>query len=91
MPQSVERLLKVNEVVEQVPLVLEMFFNADPAVETVFHCAPTCSEACLFFGYYFLSLGFQSVEDDTEHDLAGVADQAYCSIVLALSKISLLW
>ena len=49
MPHFVERLLKVNEVVEQVPLVLEMFFNEDPAVEDLFHCAPTCSEACLFF------------------------------------------
>ena len=46
--------------------------------------------ARLFFRKYFLSLRFQSVEADNEHDLAGVAiaDQVHGPAVLALLYLS---
>ena len=37
-----------------------------------------------------LSFGFQSVEDDSEHDLAWMADEGYGPVVLALPKVSFL-
>ena len=90
VPHSVEGFRKVDEVVKQVPLVLYLFLDEDPAVEYLVHCALACSETCLFFCQQLLSLCFQSVEDHSEHNLAGMADQAYGPVVLALSEISFL-
>ena len=54
MPEAIvlypiECFLEVNEIVEQVPLVFQMFLNEDPTVEDLFHCAPSGSKTCLFF------------------------------------------
>ena len=44
MANSVECLLEVNDVVVKVPLV---FCNYDSAVEGLFNCTLSCSEACI--------------------------------------------
>ena len=43
MPYPIKCFLEVDEIVEQVPLVLQMFLNEDPTVEDLFHCAPSGS------------------------------------------------
>ena len=52
--------------------------------------APTCCEACLFFGDDLLRLLLQSVEYDLLHDFAWVTDEADCSVVLALLQVAFL-
>ncbi|KAH3815051.1 hypothetical protein DPMN_143570 [Dreissena polymorpha] len=56
--------LKVNEVVEEVTLVLQVFLDDYCAVEDLLHCTPPSSECSLPFGQQFLSLNFQSIKDD---------------------------
>ena len=63
MPDSVKRLLEVYEVVDD-----------DSTIEDLFYCAPAWSQICFFFCQQFLSLGLESVEDNTEQGLAGMAD-----------------
>ena len=46
MANPVKCLLEVNEVVVKGALVLWMFCKYDPAVEDLFNCTPSCSEAC---------------------------------------------
>ena len=74
MPDSVKRLLEVYEVVEQIALVLQVLLYRDLTVEGLLYCAPAWSKTCLFFCQQFLSLDLESVEDNSEHDLAGMAD-----------------
>ena len=53
----------------------------DSNIEDLFYCASGWSKTCLFFYQQFLSLGLESVENDSEHDLTGMADGA---VVLTL-------
>ena len=48
----------------------------------------SCSEACLFFSDDLLRLWLQSVSHDLQHDFAWVADEADCSVVLALLRVA---
>ena len=45
----------------------------DSTIEDLFYRAPAWSKTCLLFCQQFLSLGLESVEDNSEHDLAGMA------------------
>ena len=81
MPDSVKRPLVVYKVVEQITLVLYMLLCCNSAVEHLFYCASAWSVTCLFFCQQFLSLGLESDEDNSEHALAGMADQADDTIV----------
>ena len=74
MPDSVKRLLEVCEIVKQIALVLYVLLYNDSTIEDLFYCALAWSKICLFFCKQFLSLDLESVEDNSEHDLAGVAD-----------------
>ena len=58
-------------------------------LEDLLCCAPSCSEACLFFSDDLLRLWLQSVQYDLQHDFALVADEAYCSVVLALLQVAI--
>ena len=73
MLDSVKRLLKVYEVLEQIVLVLQMLLYDDSTIEELLYCALARSKTCSFFCQQFLSLGFESVEDNSKHDLAGMA------------------
>ena len=65
MPRAVERFLKVNEVVEELKLVLQVFLYDDSVeVEDLFYCATFSSESSLLFRQQFLNHTFQSVEDE---------------------------
>ena len=63
----------------------------DSITEDLFYCAPVWSKTCLFFCQEFLSLGLESVEDNSEHDLAGITDLADGTIVLTLLEAVFLW
>ena len=56
MPNSVERLLEVHEDMIKALLVLRVFLTEYSKIENLLSCAPSCSEACLFFFDYLLSL-----------------------------------
>ena len=74
MPDSVKHLLEVYEVAEQIAAVLYVLHCNDSTIEDLFYCAPIWSKTCLFFCQQFLSLSLESVEDNSEHDLAGMVD-----------------
>ena len=68
--------------------MLKIFLTEDSQVENLFCDAPSCSEACLFFSNYLLSLWLQSVRYDLQHDFAWVTDEADCLVVLALLQVA---
>ena len=90
MPNPVEGLLEVYEVMVEVLLVLEIFLTLNAQVEDLLCGAPSCSEACLFFSDDLLRLWPQSVQYDLQHDFAWVTDEADCSVVLALVQVAFL-
>ncbi|KAH3768232.1 hypothetical protein DPMN_169444 [Dreissena polymorpha] len=53
MPHAVESFLKVNEVVEELALVWQLFLNDDSAVEDLFHFAPPSFESSILFNLQF--------------------------------------
>ena len=65
-----------------------MFLHQYSAGKDLFYCASACPKSSLFFSQVFFCLFLESVENDSEHDLAGVANQAYCSVILALAEVS---
>ena len=73
MPDSVKHPLEVYEAVEQIALVLSVLFCDDSTIEDMFYGDPAWPNNCLFFCQQFLSLGLESVEGNSEHDLAGMA------------------
>ena len=85
MPNPGEGLLEVFEDMVEVLLVLEIFL-----IEDLPCGAPSCSEACLFFGDDLLRLWLLSVQYDLQHDFAWVTDEAYCSVILALLQVAFL-
>ncbi|KAH3880580.1 hypothetical protein DPMN_004497 [Dreissena polymorpha] len=64
MQHANESFLKINEVVEELTLVLQMFPNDACAAVDLFHCAPPSTEFSLLFGQQFLGLIFQSITND---------------------------
>ena len=88
MPNPVQGFLEIYEDIVEVLLVLEIFLTEDSWVEDLLCGAPSCSEACLFFGNNLHHLRLQSVQHDLQHDFAWVADEADRSVVLALLQIA---
>ena len=82
MPGTVTRLFELYEVVKQIVLV---------TTEDLFYCAPAWPKSCLIFCQQFLSRGLKSVEDNSEYDLAGMANKADGRIVLTLLEVVSLW
>ena len=64
MLDSVKRLLKVYEVLEQIVLVLQMLLYDDSTVEELFYCPQAWPKTCLFFCQQFLSLGLEPNVDN---------------------------
>ena len=90
MPNPVEGLLEVYEDMVEVLLMLEIFLTENASVDDLLCGTPSCSEACLFFSDDLLRFWFQSVQYDLQHDFAGLTDEAYCSVVLALLQVAFL-
>ena len=62
---SVERLHEVHEYMVKALLVLQVFLIEISKIEHLLSCAPSCSEACLFFFDDLLSLWLQSIQEDS--------------------------
>ena len=73
----------------QILLMLDVLFTQDSKVEDLFCGASSCSEPSLFFGIFFLSLGFKSIQDDFQHDFARMTDEGDSSLVLAELQVAL--
>ena len=58
-------LFEVHEDVVKVLLVLRVFLTEYSEVEHLLCCTPSCSETCLFFFDYLLSLWLQSTQVDS--------------------------
>ena len=65
MPNSVERLLEVHKDMVKALLVLQVFLTEYSKIENLLSCAPSYSEACLFFFDDLLSLWLQSIQEDS--------------------------
>ena len=68
--------------------MLDVLLDDYTAVEDLLHRASARSEACLFFSKKFFRFLLQFVEDDSQHDLAGVTDEADRPVVLARAEIA---
>ena len=75
---------------EQIALASYVLLYVDLTTEDLFYCTPTWSETCMFFCQQFLSFVRESAEGNSEHDLAGLADQADGTIVLTLLEVAFL-
>ena len=64
MPNSIERFLEVHDGIVKALLVLQVFLTQYSKIEKLLSCAPSCSEACLFFFDDLLSLWIQSIQED---------------------------
>ena len=64
VPNSVERLFEVCENVVKVLLVLHVFPTEYSKVGKLLCCDSSCSETCLFFFDYLLSLWLQFILED---------------------------
>ena len=73
----------------QILLMLEVLLTQDSKVEDLFSGASFGSEPSLFFSNYFFSLGFKPIQDDFQHDVARMTDDAGSSVVLAELQIAL--
>ena len=62
-----------------------------PEIEYLFCGAPSGSETCLLFCNDLFCLWLESVEDDLQHDLTGMADRADGSVVMAQLQVVFLW
>ena len=56
--------------------MLQVFLAENPEIEYLFCGAPFGSEACLLFYNDPFCLWLESVYDDLQHDLTGMADKA---------------
>ena len=73
----------------QILLVFEVLFTQDSKVEDLFCGASFGSEPSLFSSNYFFSLGFKPIQDDFQHDIARMTDEAGSSVVLAAVQVAL--
>ena len=62
-----------------------------PIIEDLFYCTPAWSKTCLVSCQQFLGIGLESAEDNSKHDLAGMAHSADGTIVLTLLEVAFLW
>ena len=67
----------------QILLMLKVLFTQDSETEDLFCGASLGSEPSLFFSNNHVSLGFEPVQDDSQHDFTWMIDEADGSVVLA--------
>ena len=65
MPDMVKCLLKVNEMMDQVFLVKQLFFNDQSIIEDLFNGASPGPKSTLFFSKYFFCVSSEFVQDDS--------------------------
>ena len=63
--------------------MLKVLFAQDSEVEDLFCDVSTGSEPSQFFSNNLSSLGFEPVQDDSQHDFTWMTDEANVSVILA--------
>ena len=76
-------LFEIYEDMLQILLMLTVLFTQDSGVEDLFCGASPGSEPSLFFSNSLLSLGFELVQDDFQHNFTWMTDEANSSVILA--------
>ena len=71
------------EAMVQIPLMLKVLFTQDSEVEDLLCSVSPGSEPSLFFSNNLFSLGFELVQDDCQHDVTWMTDEANGSVILA--------
>ena len=61
-----------------------MFLYDESTIKDLFYCAPAWSKTGFFFCHQFLTLDLESVENNSEQDLPGMAHKAHGTIDLTL-------
>ena len=89
MQYSVKGLFEINEDMVQILLMSQVLFTQDSKVEDLLCGASSGSEPSLFFSNYFFILGFESIQDDFQHDFARIIDEADSFVVLAELQVAL--
>ena len=69
---------EIYEDMVQILLMLKVLFTQDSEVEYLFCGTSPGSEHSLFF-----SLGFEPLQDDSQHDFTWMTDEANGSVILA--------
>ena len=72
-----------------VQILLMLLFTQDSEVEDLFCCTSPGSEPSLFFSNNLFSLGFEPVQDDSQHDFTWMTDEANGSVFLAEPYVAL--
>ena len=67
----------------QILLMLKVLFTKDSEVDDLFCAASSGSEPSMFFSNNLFSLGFEPIQDDSQHDFTGLTDEANGSVILA--------
>ena len=67
-----------------------MLVYTDSTIEYMFYCVPAWSKT-LFFWQQFLRHDLESVENNSEHDLAGMADLADSTFLLPFFSLPFLF
>ena len=74
MPYPVKCYFEIYEDMVQSLLMLMVLFTQDSEVEDLFCGASPGSERSLFFCNNLFSFGFESVQDDSQHDFTWKTD-----------------
>ncbi|KAH3736631.1 hypothetical protein DPMN_043203 [Dreissena polymorpha] len=85
MPHAVEIFLKIDEFVEELMFVVQVFLNYDSAYEDLLHCSLPRSASSLLFGQQLPGLSVDSIEDDALHDCDGMTNEADSAVILVTS------
>ena len=67
----------------QILQMLKVLFTQNSKVKDLFYGASPSSDHSLFFSNNLFSLGFQPVQDDSQHDFTWMTDEANDSVFLA--------
>ena len=75
-------LFDIYEDMEQILLILKVLATQDSEAEDLFCGAFPSSEPSLFFSNNLFSLGFEPVQDDSQHHFTWMTDEANGSVIL---------
>ena len=62
--------------------MFEILFTQGSEIENLFCSAPSSSEPRVFFSNYFFRMGFNPVQDDFQHNLVRMTNEADGSVFL---------
>ena len=83
MSYPVKCFFEIYEDTVRILLMLKVLFTQDSDVEALFCSAFPGSEPSLFFSNNFFSLGFEPVQDNSQHYFTWIINEANGSVILS--------